>query len=582
MKKLYAVLAISVLSAACAVDSTSEPEGPSPDGEWDSVAAPGKADSALTQCQVDAALLFANDPSADVTKLRAAGVHGSAAKRIVQARAGATGVAFATLEALDAVPYVGPTALSKLASKGGGYCPSGDYPSGEVIMSPQPTRDTSHLARAVQLIDGAKKSLDVAMYSFSDALILDALGRAKQRGVSVRFLFEPARDDAKAPAGTTSAKIEAKGIDVRFINKIMHHKFMIVDGPRENAFSALGATLMTGSGNWSNSAATRYDENTVILGGVPELALGFQAEFNRLWEGSRDFVSTAPREAEKSMPIDAWMRLDVEGTQAAFTSDNFKPFSSALGPGFSVIPEKNTVADLLVALIGEAQQSIWVASGHLRSRPVTEALLAKKSANPSLDVRIYVDGQEYVSATTSAQEKKDLDACVVAAGANTVKKQLCYDKDFHWSYPVAKAGLPLKLKHYAYRWHHSYAPQMHHKYMLVDGKILASGSYNLSDNAEHETMENMVVYRGAAWDALVADFVDNFETIWSTGEASGSYEKLLDEVKNGTGPIPLVYDSMALDHQEVTVLKQAIRDACPEVDSTDYREHPEKHMTCPR
>lgn len=582
MRRIYAVLAASVLSAACAVEPASEEEGPSPDAENAGIPAPGKADSTLTECQVDAALLFANDPSADVATLRAAGVHSLAAKRIVAARGATPGVAFASLAELDAVPYVGPAAMKKLAAKGSAECPSGDYPAAEVIMSPQPTRDTSHLARAVQLIDGAKGSIDIAMYSMSDAGILDALGRARGRGVSVRFLFEPARDEAKAPAGTKSAQVEAKGIDVRFINKIMHHKFMIVDGPRQTAFSALGATLMTGSGNWSNSAGTRYDENTVVLRGAPELALAFQREFNHLWENSRDFVGTTAREAEKSLPIADWMQLDRDETQAAFTSDNFKLFSSSLGPGFSVIPEKNTVADVLVDLIGEAKQSIWIASGHLRSRPVTEALLAARSANPNLDVRVYVDGQEYVSASTNAQEKKDLDACVLAAGSNATKQQACYDKDFHWSYPVAKAGVPLRFKHYAYRWHHSYAPQMHHKYLIVDGAVLASGSYNLSDNAEHETMENLVVYRGAPFADLVGSFVENFESIWQTGETAGSYAKLLDEVENGTGPIPLVYDSMALDHQQVTTLKAAIRTACPEVDSQDYREHPEKHMTCPR
>lgn len=81
---------------------------------------------------------------------------------------------------------------------------------------------------------------------------------------------------------------------------------------------------------------------------------------------------------------------------------------------------------------------------------------------------------------------------------------------------------------------------------------------------------------------MVSGFVENFQEIWQTGEAAGDCAKLPDEVQHGTGAVPLVYDSMALDHQQVTALRQAIRDACPEVDSQDYREHPEKHMTCPR
>lgn len=42
----------------------------------------------------------------------------------------------------------------------------------------------------------------------------------------------------------------------------------------------------------------------------------------------------------------------------------------------------------------DADESIWVGSGHLRSRPVAEALIAKRAADPMIDIRVYLDGQE--------------------------------------------------------------------------------------------------------------------------------------------------------------------------------------------
>jgi phosphatidylserine/phosphatidylglycerophosphate/cardiolipin synthase-like enzyme len=589
MIRLRHIAFASLLLAGCSASSDPTSEGPSPDAENASIAPPGKADSPFSTCQVAAALLTASNPAMDASALKELGVHSRAAGNIARVKAGADGtpgteddVSFHSLAELDAVPWVGPAALRKLAEQGAERCTSTPEPEVSVVFSPQPTRDTSHLARATELIDGAKRSIDVAMYSFSDSGITDALGRAQQRGVAIRFIYDPAGTEAKSPAGTKSAQIEGLGIDVRYVNKIMHNKFMIVDGPRDDVMDALDGTVMTGSANWSSSAGTRYDENTAELHGSPALALRFQREFNRLWTNSRDFSAGTTFERQDSLPMSDWMMLDDENADVAFTSSNFDTFENSYGPGFTVVAGRNEVADRMVALIQAAKSSIWLASAHLRSRPVAEALIARHEQDPSLDIRVYLDGQEYVSASTSSFEAQKLDACVAAAGDSESKKQACNDKDFHWSYPVAKAGIALRFKNYSYRWHYSYAPQMHHKYMLVDGDVLASGSYNLSDNAEHATMDNLVIYRGGAYAGLAKDFEQNFSAIWETGIQEQKLASLLDEIENGTGDVPIVYDSMALDWQQVTDLKNAIRDACSDVDTSDFRTHPEKHYYCHR
>jgi phosphatidylserine/phosphatidylglycerophosphate/cardiolipin synthase-like enzyme len=577
------VVVLFALGVGC--DVAEEPAQEPIDG-IDDVAAPGgKADSPYTDCQLAQVVAWVNDPATNYDALRAAGVAKLAAKGVIAHRDGADGQVgtadddpFADLAELDAVPYVGPIALGKLVAAIDARCQV--TASADVVFSPQPY-EQSHLARVTQLINGAQRSIDLALYSFSDAKIAAALGEAVKRGVSVRLLFEPANADHGSPAGTLSAKYEDLGVDVRYVNKIMHHKFAIIDGPREDVAAAATAWLVTGSGNWSNGAGTKYDENTIFLQGRSELVLRFQREFNLLWESSRDLVWNQRLATFSSLPIDASMIPDESGVDAVFTSANFTVRTTSYGPTFSVVSGMNTVADRLVGLIEGAQRSIHLASGHLRSYPVAQALLAQRRAHPEMDIRIYLDGQEYISASTHASQASERAACIAAAGSSAAKVQACIDNNYYYSYEAHQAGIPLKFKYYAYRWDASYALQMHHKYLVIDGTTLASGSYNLSDNAEHATMENMVIYDGPEYRDLVQAFEANFESMWKTGGDAG-LEALRQRIEDPGQAVPLVFDPLALDHAQVTALKALIRAECPAVDSQDYRIDPPNHRICPR
>ncbi|MBI2896023.1 MAG: DUF1669 domain-containing protein [Deltaproteobacteria bacterium] len=463
----------------------------------------------------------------------------------------------------------------------------------EVIFSPQ-APERSHNARVASILrgmieridaeeggDGAGHSVDVAMYSFSDAGIKAALAELVSRGVAVRMIFEPARKDKGSPAGTKSAGYEDVGIDVRYINKIMHHKFAILDGPRDDESRARTAVLITGSGNWSSGAATRYDENTLFQRGDAELVLRMQREFNLLWQGSKDFVWGETDANLQSMPITDEMIEAVEDPDldVGFTSDNFQLRVTSSGPSFRIIPGRDTVADLLVGLIDGAERSIHVASGHLRSRAVSDALVRWREAHPDGDLRVYLDGQEYLSSWYHQDQLDEVDQCLEAAGTSESSVQRCWDKGFLFSYQVHEAGVPLRYKFYAYRWDTSYADQMHNKFFLFDGEVVASGSYNLSDNAEHDTMENMVVHRNPA---LAEMFERKFEELWTTGEEEDRLGTLTAGVQGGSDDIPLVFPPMALTWDQVTELKEVILNACPAVDSDEYRRNAASHRACPR
>ncbi|MEM6957604.1 MAG: phospholipase D-like domain-containing protein, partial [Myxococcota bacterium] len=427
------LLSILLALVGCASESAS-----SPDSE-NAVAVPGgKADDlSHSPCTVGAVVDLLNDPDITADSLRAGGLHTRAANNIVQTRLGPDGqrgtdddVFFADIVEVDDVPWVGPVALEQLTAMAPCEPPSGEG-SADVIFSPQPF-ERSHLARAVELIDGAEESLDVAMYSMSNSDVIEALGRAAARGISIRMIFHPAQSERRDPEGTRSGRLEAAGIDVRYINKIMHHKFVLVDGPRGNPARTSG-WLMTGSGNWSNSAGNRYDENALIIEGHAELMLRYQREFDLLWDYSRDFEGQAFEQLHVDPigqgVIDANDDADVE---AYFTSANFRTTESARwGRGFSLVGDRgiDEVADQLVRLIENARSSIRIASGHLRSRPVAEALIAAVERNPDLDVRIYTDAKEFISASSHARQVENRQECLEEATTDNQRQQ-CYDVGF--------------------------------------------------------------------------------------------------------------------------------------------------------
>jgi phosphatidylserine/phosphatidylglycerophosphate/cardiolipin synthase-like enzyme len=581
-------LAPSLLLLCAACGSAADDPG---DGENDPFAI-GKGDGAIDpeSDEAKAVLLVVNDLELGVTELDDdVRLDSRAAQNIIEHRDGGDDHdLFDDLEELDQVKFVGQTALNALLkfAIAEGYLDRVREDEGgpvmtDVVFSPQPTAQ-SHNARVASLIDGARETIDVAMYSFSNAAVRTALQNAAARGVEIRFLFETANDDRKlegdALLDSASGQLEEADIDVRYVNKIMHHKLMIIDGPRDDLSLAATATVATGSANWSNSAATRYDENTLFLRGHEELTLRLQQEFNHLWHHSRDFVANEAIEFSPSgVAITDADITDGPDEHAFFTSDNFDVKEG--GNTFSVTG-RNTVSDQIIAAIQAADESILVASGHLRHRGISEALMAKLEENPELDVRIYLDAQEYISEFTHDEQIEELEECLAAATTES-KRRNCLDKGFLFGFMVGEAGAHVRYKWYAYRWHFSYAEQMHHKYLIVDGDELWTGSYNLSDNAEHNTFENMLHFTGEANRELIGAYQANFESIWETGRAEELLSDLRDEIATADA-IPMVFDAMALEHDEVRSLKSLIVANCTQANSTDFRQHPESHTVCHR
>jgi len=125
--------------------------------------------------------------------------------------------------------------------------------------------------KIVQLISMARKSVYVAVYSFTRDGLAAALVDANRRGLDVKVVIE--RDNAFG-AGSDYLLLRNAGVDVRLDNNpaLMHHKFMVIDGE----------VVLTGSYNWSTAAEDRNDENFVVVRDRDVATLYFE-EFLRIW-----------------------------------------------------------------------------------------------------------------------------------------------------------------------------------------------------------------------------------------------------------------------------------------------------------
>lgn len=135
-----------------------------------------------------------------------------------------------------------------------------------------PTDGTS--SKIVNAINSANYSLDIAMFTFINNNIGDAVVAAKNRGVNVRCIIENV-----SYFGSEYNKLLAAGISVVSHENTtydFHHKYCIIDAA--NATS--DPIVVTGSHNWTNSAESDYDENTLMIHDVV-IANQYLEEFSK-------------------------------------------------------------------------------------------------------------------------------------------------------------------------------------------------------------------------------------------------------------------------------------------------------------
>ncbi|HEY0074493.1 MAG TPA: phospholipase D family protein [Abditibacteriaceae bacterium] len=129
----------------------------------------------------------------------------------------------------------------------------------------------------IRAINGAKTSILLQAYSFTNASIAQALVQAKQRGVLVEAVLDKSNRTAQYSSATflKNAGIHTS-IDAK--HAIAHNKVIIIDSDK----------VVTGSFNFSKAAEESNAENLLILHSKP-LAAEYERNFRAHLEHSEDY-----------------------------------------------------------------------------------------------------------------------------------------------------------------------------------------------------------------------------------------------------------------------------------------------------
>ena len=171
----------------------------------------------------------------------------------------------------------------------------------EVLFAPHRRQDPHQgLDWLAEQLSSVERTLDLSLFVFSAQGLADTLAALPQRGVAVRLLADPgfasrpfsevldvlgvsrADGTCRLEAGNRVWQRPLEGVGTpRLVGgDKLHHKFAVLDRER----------VITGSFNWSPSAAHQNDE-TLLLIHSPQLAAHFTREMNRLWRGAELGVS---------------------------------------------------------------------------------------------------------------------------------------------------------------------------------------------------------------------------------------------------------------------------------------------------
>lgn len=120
-------------------------------------------------------------------------------------------------------------------------------------------------------------SLRICVFTISDDRITEEILYRHSMGISIQIITD---NDKCYDLGSDIEKLCKAGIEVK-VDKTpyhMHHKFAVIDNK----------TVLTGSYNWTRSAAL-YNHENIVLSTDKQVVKKFRNEFEKLWDQMVDY-----------------------------------------------------------------------------------------------------------------------------------------------------------------------------------------------------------------------------------------------------------------------------------------------------
>ncbi len=286
---------------------------------------------------------------------------------------------------------------------------------------------------------------------------------------------------------------------------LMHHKFAIADGRRVIVTSA-NFTTSDIHGDFL-SDASRGNPNNLLKIESPELAGLFQQEFNLMWGDGPGSEPDSLFGVQKPFRPKQWVNLGASsvGVQFAPTGARIPWAQSVNGAIANTLNRATQSVDLALFVFSKQQLSDTLYARH-RTGVQVRALI-----DPSFAYRSYSEG---------------LDMMGVA-----IPNQNCqYDQGNQpWSTPLDTVGVPQLPP----------GDRLHHKFGLLDDRIVITGSHNWSAAANTRNDETLLVIDSPI---VAAHFRREFERLYSTarlGLPTHIEAKIQQQIQQCGDPTPV-------------------------------------------
>jgi phosphatidylserine/phosphatidylglycerophosphate/cardiolipin synthase-like enzyme len=316
-----------------------------------------------------------------------------------------------------------------------------------------------------KLIDASVSSVDVVMFSATLKDNPEALLRAAGRGVRVRVIFDEGHVYPEADPEIKKL-IGAPGVAVRTLRGtrsygVNHNKILVCDK----------AAVAAGSYNWTFGATFSNHENTLVSRS-PVHVEGYSNYFEWMWSRARTPEQGPAQELPEGYygtpPQDNAPQLRLNGTPV---------------PAYLFSPGSRS-EERLAALMDAARVSVDAVTFTFSSRTLADAVL--RAHRRGVKVRFLTDKN---MGMTSAYAKQVFDAGV----------------PMRWG--IGRNG----------------KGAMHDKFMVLDGQVLQTGSFNWTVNASKHSFENMI-FTGDQ--AAVKAYQATYETLYNgaSAPAAGDFQ----------------------------------------------------------
>lgn len=256
---------------------------------------------------------------------------------------------------------------------------------------------------------------------------------------------------------------------------LMHHKFVVVDG----------RTLVVGSANftWSDihgdisTPESRGNANHLLRIYSPQTAKLYSQEFDLMWgNGGKTsrFGLKKPYRAAQSFKLAPQSQITVQ----------FSPTSKKF-------PWQQSVNGLIVRQLGQAKQTVNLALFVFSDQQIGNALEDRQ--RQGVQIRALIDpGFAY----------RDYSEALDLMGIALANKNCRYEPNNRpWSKPLTTVGVPQLPE----------GDLLHHKFGLIDGRIVITGSQNWSEAANTGNDENLLVVNNST---VAAHFQREFDRLY--------------------------------------------------------------------